>query len=348
VNINQIIVQSTSSLDMVETHSVLSESTAKSSRVVDLSIICVNWNSLDYLLECVASVYEHTHGISFELIVVDNASPEGRIEILNDQFPEVTIVRSEKNVGFAGANNLGFRHSTGQHILLLNPDTKLMEPAITIMLEHLKSLPDAGVVGCKLLNTDLSVSTSSIQTFPTIVNQLLNVEYLRLTFPNCSLWNIAPLFEENQYPVKVDVIPGACMMLKRDAFERAGLLTEDYFMYAEDIDLNYKLRQLGLSSYYVGQAQIVHHGGRSSSRQKVSQWSTVMTHNAMMRFYRMSRGCMYAALYRAAMGFAATVRLVLLAMMFPFGDRQGIRFTVAKWSTVLKWALGIGQMGVSQ
>lgn len=340
--------QSTSSQDMVEAHSVPSESTAISSRVVDLSIICVNWNSLDYLLECVASVYEHTHGISFELIVVDNASPEGRIEILNDQFPEVTIVRSEKNVGFAGANNLGFRHSRGQHILLLNPDTKLMEPAINIMLEHLKSLPDAGVVGCKLLNTDLSVSTSSIQTFPTIVNQLLNVEYLRLTFPNCSLWNIAPLFEENLDPVKVDVIPGACMMLKRDAFERAGLLTEDYFMYAEDIDLNYKLRQLGLSSYYVGQAQIVHHGGRSSSRQKVSQWSTVMTHNAMMRFYRMSRGRMYAALYRAAMGFAATVRLVLLAMMFPFGDRQGIRFAVAKWSTVLKWALGIGQMGVSQ
>ncbi len=129
--------QSTSSLDMVEAHSVPSESTDISSRVVDLSIICVNWNSLDYLLECVASVYEHTHGISFELIVVDNASPEGRIELLNDQFPEVTIVRSEKNVGFAGANNLGFRHSRGQHILLLNPDTKLMEPAINIMLEHL-------------------------------------------------------------------------------------------------------------------------------------------------------------------------------------------------------------------
>ena len=338
----------TSSLQVIDTQLGPSRSTHKCAHFIDLSIICVNWNSLDCLLECVASIYEHTRGISFEIIVVDNASPEGRVETINAQFPEVIIVRSETNVGFAGANNLGFRHSRGQHILLLNPDTKLMGAAINIMLEHLKALPDAGIVGCKLLNTDLSVSTSSIQTFPTIVNQLLNVESLRLTFPGCSLWNIAPLFEENLCPIKVDVIPGACMMLKRDVFERAGLLTEDYFMYAEDIDLNYKLRQLGLSSYYIGQAQIVHHGGRSSSRQKVSQWSTVMTYDAMMRFYRMSRGRMYAALYRAAMGFAATVRLTLLVMMFPFGDRQGIRLAAAKWSTVLKWSLGVGRLGASQ
>jgi GT2 family glycosyltransferase len=314
----------------------------------ELSIICVNWNSLDYLLDCLASIYEHTHGIWFEIIVVDNASPEGKIETIEQQFPQVKIVRSNKNVGFAGANNLGFRQSTGRYVLLLNPDTKLIAPAINTMLERIKSLPDAGIVGCKLLNTDLSTSTSSIQKFPTILNQLFNVEYLRLTFPSFRLWDIGPLFSENLHPVKVEVIPGACMMLKREVFERVGLLTEDYFMYAEDVDLNYKLRRLGLSSYYVGEAQIVHHGGGSSSRQKVSQWSTVMTYKAMLRFYRMSRGRAYGAAYRAAMGLAAVARLILLAMMFPFGDRQGIRFAAAKWSTVLKWAIGIERLGVSQ
>jgi GT2 family glycosyltransferase len=194
----------------------------------------------------------------------------------------------------------------------------------------------------------MSISTSSIQKFPTILNQLLNVEYLRLTFPSFPLWDIGPLFSENLHPVKVEVIPGACMMLKREMFERAGLLTEDYFMYAEDIDLNYKLRRLGLSSYYVGEAQIIHHGGRSSSRQKVSQWSTVMTYKAMQRFYRMSRGRAYGAAYRIAMGLAAVARLILLALMFPFGDRQGIRCAAAKWSTVLRWAVGIERLGVSQ
>ena len=344
------MVPFTSSLAMPEAKSVARrKSTDKSTQTSpELSIICVNWNSLDYLLDCLASIYEHTHGISFEVIVVDNASPEGGVETLEEQFPEVQIVRSDKNVGFAGANNLGFRHSSGRHVLLLNPDTKLTGPAINIMLETIKSLPDAGIVGCKLLNTDLSTSTTSIQKFPTILNQLLNVEYLRLAFPNCPLWDIGPLFSENSHPVKVEVIPGACMMLKRDVFERVGLLSEDYFMYAEDIDLNYKLRRLGLSSYYVGQAQIVHHGGRSSSRQKVSQWSTVMTYEAMVRFYGMSRGHTYGTAYRVVMGLAAIARLILLTMMFPFGDKQEIRCAAAKWSTVLKWAIGIERLSISQ
>jgi hypothetical protein len=345
-----MIAPFTSSLVMPETKSEApSKSTDQSiDTSPELSIICVNWNSLDFLVDCIASIYEHTHQISFEVIVVDNASPEGGVETLEPQFPQVKVVRSDKNVGFAGANNLGFRHSTGRYVLLLNPDTKLIGPAINIMLERIKSLPDAGIVGCKLLNTDLSTSTSSIQTFPTILNQLLNVEYLRLAFPNCPLWAIGPLFSENLHPVKVEVIPGACMMLKRDVFERAGLLTEDYFMYAEDIDLNYKLQRLGLSSYYVGEGKIIHHGGRSSSRQKVSQWSTVMTYKAMLQFYRMSRGRAYAAAYRVAMGLAAAVRLILLAMMFPFGDREGIQCAAAKWGTVLKWAIGIKRLGVSQ
>lgn len=316
--------------------------------VPELSIICVNWNSLSYLLECIASVYEHTLQISFEIIVVDNASPEGGIEIVAEKFPLVKIVRSDSNIGFAGANNLGFRHSAGRFILLLNPDTKVTGSAINTMLDRIKSLPDAGIVGCKLLNTDLSVSTTSIQKFPTILNQLLSVERLRLRFPTCPLWDIGPLFSENSIPVKVEVIPGACMMLKRDVFERAGLLTEDYFMYAEDIDLNYKLRVLGFSSYYVGDAQMIHYGGRSSSRHQVSQWSTIMTYRAMLKFYRMSRGNLYGAAYRIAMGCAAVLRLMVLAVMFPFGDKLRIKWTAAKWSTILKWSLGIEELGASR
>jgi GT2 family glycosyltransferase len=138
------------------------------------------------------------------------------------------------------------------------------------------------------------------------------------------------------------------MMLKREVFEQAGLLTEDYFMYAEDIDLNYKIRKLGFSSYYVGDAQVVHHGGRSSSRQEISQWSTVMTYRAMLKFYRTHRGRAYGAAYRFAMGSAAFVRLILLALMFPFGDKRGIRWAAAKWSTILKWSIGIENLGASR
>ncbi len=315
---------------------------------MDVSIICVNWNSLDYLRECIASIYQFTHGIQFEVIVVDNASPEGGVETLNQQFPEVRIIKSDRNLGFAGANNLGFKASSGEYVLLLNPDTRLHNPAINLLLEAARSLPDAGIVGGKLLNADLSVQTAAVQKFPTILNQLANIEALRVRWPGCFLWDISPLYSDQSEPIRVDVIPGACMMLRRQVFERAGMLTEDYFMYGEDIDLNYKVNRGGLASYYVGAAEIVHHGGRSSSRQKVSQWSTIMKYRAMVRFYRMSHGWLYSALYQAAMGASAALRLVLLALAFPFSDREIVRSASSKWSTVLKWSVGLEHVGASR
>ena len=162
----------------------------------DLSIISVNWNSLEYLRECIGSIYDQTHGIDIEIIVVDNASPEGKVETLQRSFPEVRIIKNAANLGFSGANNLGHKYSTGKYLLFLNPDTRLAGPAINIMVDEIRSLPDAGIVGCKLLNTDLSVQTESIQRFPTILNQLLDVEYLRLLWPGCPLWELAPLFSQ--------------------------------------------------------------------------------------------------------------------------------------------------------
>jgi GT2 family glycosyltransferase len=311
---------------------------------LDVSIVCVNWNSVDYLRECIASIYENTHGISFEIIVVDNASPQGGVEVLKDEFPEITILKSSKNIGFAAANNLGFKESSGEYVLFLNPDTKLMGPTINILLDRMKALPDAGIVGCKMLNTDLSVQITSIQKFPTILNQIVNSEHLQLRWPGCPLWDIAPLFSEQTQPIKVEVIPGACMLIRRSVFEQVGGFSEDYFMYAEDLDLNYKLKQAGYTNYYVGEAAIVHHGGKSSSQQAVSQWSTMMKYRAMTRYYRKTRGRFYEAMYRTAMGGVAVARLTLLAVMYPFGNilwnRQSLRRAFNKWKVVLNWAIG--------
>jgi GT2 family glycosyltransferase len=311
---------------------------------MQLSIIYVNWNSLDYLTESIESVYQHTHDAVFEIIVVDNASPEGNIESLKYKFPDLRIVLSDKNLGFAGANNLGFCHSNGEYVLFLNPDTRLISSSIDLLVAHLKTLPDAGIVGCKLLNTDLSVQLSSIQTYPTILNQAMDAEYLRLRWPECRLWKIAPLFDSIATPIKVDVIPGACMLLRRSLFDKVRGFSEDYFMYAEDLDLNYKVRAAGFTNYYVGETAIIHHGGRSSSRQKVSQWATIMKYRAMLQLFRKTRGRAYAFGYRLAMGLVAIGRLGLLAGLSPLSrfvaDPESLRFSFAKWKAVLKWAIG--------
>ena len=311
---------------------------------MDLSIICVNWNSLQYLRSCIASVYEHTRGISLEIVVVDNASVEEDAETLTELFPEVIIIKSADNLGFARANNLGFTHSTGEYILLLNPDTKLLGPAINVLLDNARRLRDGGIIGGKLFNEDLTIQSAAIQKFPTILNQLFTSEFLRLRWPSCPLWNIAPLFVKNSRPVKVDVIPGACMLLKRECFENAGMFSIDFFMYAEDLDLNWKVKNLGLSNYYIEDAEILHFGGKSSSRQKVSHWSTTMKYRAMLRYFYKNYGLVYGSIYRASTAAVAASRLIILVTMFPFMDREVFRVASSKWGTVLKWAVGMSDL----
>ena len=322
----------------------MSASNNDDSGSMELSIIFVNWNSVDYLRECLTSVFETTHGVSFEIVVVDNASSAGNVDLLKEEFPELKLIQSAKNLGFAGANNLGFKHSTGTYVLFLNPDTRLLGPTIETMLRHIKGLPDAGIVGCKLLNSDLTVQLSSIQKFPTILNQALDAEYLRLRWPRCPLWEIAPLFADDVTVLKVGVIPGACMLLRRTVFEQVGMFSEDYFMYAEDIDLNYKLKRAGFGSYYVGETAIIHHGGGSSSRHEIRQWAVTMKMNAMLRLFRTTHGTAYGNGYRVAMGTVAVARLIILFIGSLFAKLCGRGLSTEgpskKWMAVLIWATG--------
>jgi N-acetylglucosaminyl-diphospho-decaprenol L-rhamnosyltransferase len=310
-----------------------------------LSIIIVNWNSLGYLRKCLTSIYEHVRDLPFEVIVVDNASPEPGIEFLKADFPGVLVIKSNINLGFAGANNLGFSRSSGEYVLFLNPDTEITDNAFKTMLDQAGSVPDPGVIGCKLLNSDLTVQTSCIQTFPTIPNQLFDYEYFRLRWPSSSLWGIGALFSASETPVPVEVISGACMLLRRDVFERAGIFTEDYFMYAEDLDLCYKVKALGFRNYYVGKAQVIHHGGRSSNLVNVSNWSIIMRFKAVHKFCVKRQGSLYGSLFRATMGAAALLRVVVLSLAKPFAGndlrKQSIRNSTSKWLAVLKWSYGV-------
>ncbi len=303
---------------------------------MELSIIFVNWNSVDYLRQCITSIYEHTRGFAYEIIVVDNASPQGGVDALKEQFPEIVLIKSADNLGFAGANNLGFRESKGKCVLFLNPDTKLLNSAINIMLQRLESLPGAGILGCKLLNADLSVQTSSIMKFPGILNQVLQSEVLRLRWPAFPLWNIAPLFSADITPVKVEMITGACMMMRREVFEKVGMFSEEYFMYAEDVDLCWKITRAGFPNYYSGEGNIIHYGGVSSPR----AWQTVMKTRAEQRLVENFRGKIYGAMFRTALALNAAARLCITALLSLFKSagtgKDASKTTLAKYRAILK------------
>lgn len=312
---------------------------------MDVSIICVNWNSLRVLRNCLTSIYAATRSVAFEIIIVDNASPEGGVDILQKEFPEVKIVRSEKNLGFAGANNLGFRYSSGANLLFLNPDTELVSPAIEILLRYVYRLPDAGVLGCKLLNSDLSLQTSCIQRFPTILNQMLDVEFLRMRWPHSRFWGIAPLLADADEAAKVEVISGACMLISREVFEKVGMFNTEYFMYGEDLELCYEVKRLGFDNYYVNGATVIHHGQKSSSKQgsKPIRWAMMLRCKSVMHFCTKTRGSAYGTMYRITMGTVAAGRLLILALIIPFAILKSrdnsFRASVLKWMAVLEWAV---------
>lgn len=309
---------------------------------MDLSIIIVNWNSKDFLRKCLVSILAETRGLEFEIIVIDSASFDGCDQMLKEHFPSVRFIQSEKNMGFAKSNNMAFRESKGDCLLFLNPDTELVGPAINILYERLGALPDAGLVGAKLLNSDGTVQTSCIQSFPTIVNQVLDSESLRARWPKSSLWGMAPLYQLTEVPAAVEAISGACVMLKRAVFEQVGLFSEDYFMYAEDIDLSYKVYQAGYKNCYVAGATVIHHGG-SSVQQAVSNFSVVMMREAIWRFMRKTRGGVYGLGYRGAMLLSAASRMLFLGLLRLNGDQSGRsrsrEESFRKWWAILRWCL---------
>jgi len=312
---------------------------------MDLSIIIVNWNSKEYLLKSIASVEAETNEIEFEIIVIDGGSFDGCDKALQEHFPRVLFIQSDKNLGFAKANNEAYKASTGRHLLFLNPDTEVRGHAIKALSDHLGALPDAGIVGPKLLNSDGSVQESCIRAFPTILNQILESDFLRAIFPDAGLWGMKPLHSSDNAAKKVEAVSGACLMIKKSVFERVGLFSSDYFMYSEDIDLCLKVRNAGLYTYYIPKAIVVHHGGGSSNSQsRENTFSSVMELESRWRFFRKTRSMWYSGIYRVAMFIVCMVRVAVVLLVWPVCRMLGKKFSgkavLKKWMANLRWTIG--------
>lgn len=310
---------------------------------MDLSIIIINWNSVDYLNRCLETIYANTKGINFEVIVVDNASFDGSGEFLATHYPKVKFMQNQKNTGFANANNLGFKHSIGDNILFLNPDTEIAGPAIAQLLHYLKSAINVGAIGCKLLNTDGSIQTTCIKAFPTILYYLLDSDFLLLRFPGWKVWGVRPLFFYRGTPEPVEVVTGACLMVKRTVFESVGMFSSEYFMYGEDVDLCYKLHKFGRTNYYNGGVSIIHHGGKSAEQTNFKQFNTIHKRKSGLIYFKKFHGSFAGILYVLTMGLSSAMRLFLISITCPFIffkiDRGRVKMICQKWLTILKWSL---------
>ena len=312
---------------------------------MDLSIIIVNWNSAEYVRKCLLSICSDSIDIDYEIIVVDNASYDQCRSIIKSEFPDVCFVQSKENIGFARANNLGYEHSNGDVLLFLNPDTEVCNQAIYKMYNALKSTKDAGGIGCKLLNSNKSLQTSCVQPFPTLLNQILDVEFLKLAAPSLKLWGMNPLYQSDLSLSTVQVVSGACLMIKRSVFQAIDKFSIDYFMYTEDIDICFKIHQAGYKIYYLNDAKVVHHGGGSSQNKGNHHFSDVLMSESIWTFIRKYRGNLTAFAYRFLVFFNASARIFLLNSLFYVpricGSARYPKHIASKWMNILRWSLGL-------
>lgn len=322
----------------------ISSNPPPTSDAIDLSILIVNWNSCDYLEKCLKSIFANLGRLRCEVIVIDNASYDGSDGMTRLKFPQVVFIQSDMNLGFSRANNLALSRSHGRNMLFLNPDTEINGSALEELVSRLESLPDAGIVGARLLNSDNSLQTTCITSIPSLLNQALDSDFLKRAFPRWRLWGKRPLFDGTSTPTSVEAISGACMLVTKAALEQVGGFTVDFFMYSEDMDLCAKIRRAGLRIYYIPSAVIVHHAGGSSASREESHFSSLLMRESVERFMELHHGRLYARLYKVSMALSACARLSLLAIMAPIvvwpPYRGFIWHGLGKWVTILGWSVG--------
>ncbi len=250
---------------------------------LDVSVIIVNYNTSDLLYQCVRSVYSQTTKSNCEVIVVDNNSSDGSVAMVQQKLSEVILVSNTVNRGFSKANNQGIRRSNGRYVLLLNSDTVILDNAIDKMVEFAEKHADVYGLGPKLLNSDGTLQKSH-RAFPSIkfgVYKALGVQRL---FPdNQTIKNYYSSDADYDKTIEVETLSAACLMIRKSVLEHIGLLDEQSFMYAEDADMCYRLRNAGGKVVFFPETEIIHHGGQSS--QKNSYRAILAYYQAFFRFY---------------------------------------------------------------
>ena len=249
-----------------------------------LSVIIVNYNVKYYLEQCLEAVRRASQGLQIEVIVVDNLSTDGSIPYLRERFPEVTFIENKENVGFARANNQAIRMSAGKYVLLLNPDTIVAVHTLNDFIRFMDSHPEAGGAGAYMLRTDGTFAPESRRGLPTPFVAFCKMSGLAALLPQSRVFGRYYMRYLNENEVnEIEIISGACMLLRREALDKVGLLDEDFFMYGEDIDLSYRILKGGYKNYFLP-TRMLHYKGEST--EKSSFRYTYTFYQAMRLFFR--------------------------------------------------------------
>lgn len=250
-----------------------------------LSVIIVNWNTVDLLRVCLQHLEEYRKSPECEIIVVDNASSDDSAAMVAKEFPDCILLAEKRNHGFAGGNNIGLKIAVGRYLLLLNSDTEVRGNALLTLCDLLDSNPNAGACGPKLLNPDGTIQ-ASCRSFPTFRTALFNRKsILTRLFPNNKYSRQYLLNDYDRGTLRqVDWVIAACILVRREVLNEIQGLDEGFFMYSEDVDWCYRMHKAGWTILYDPSAVVMHHYEKSSSMIPVKM--ALSRHKSMWRFYR--------------------------------------------------------------
>ena len=259
----------------------------------DISIVIVSYNVREYLRNCLGSIIRHSGRLTVEIIVVDNHSEDGSVEMVRGEFPSVKLIANQENYGFATANNQGMKESKGKYVLLLNPDTLLREDTLSVTRDYMERYPEVGCVGIKTYTASGSIFPNG-SSFPAswkvmakflMVKQILPNRWIRRNFSR-SVGRLFSYYADRDVEREVDMVGGFFMFVRRGVIDTVGLMDEDYFLEIEDSDWCMRMKRAGWRVRYIPYASFIHLIGKSIDRYRFSKSSFLNEFTNTMRFYR--------------------------------------------------------------
>ena len=311
--------------------------------MIELSIIIVTWKSKELIGDCVRSIRLGTD-LTYEVIIVDNNSQDGTIELIEEQFPNCKLIKLTQNIGFSKANNIGIGQARGKNILLLNPDVVVNDGAIQNLLKSFEADTTVGIVGPRVLNPDGTLQLCSPRRIPSLFTEFLNLAELGRFFPKGRITNRYRYGNwRHNTEMETEVISGCCMLIRREVFEGVRGLDEDFFFGGEDIHFCWKARQAGWKVLFVPRAEITHFLSKSLEKQPDRMRRTDL--DSMYKVFHKLKGIRYAQLYGIEVGLLNLVWLVMEWIRYLFlkeSKKKLFRSSIfPKHFLALNWAIAI-------
>jgi GT2 family glycosyltransferase len=280
--------------------------------MIDLSISIINTSNWKYLEPCIQAIVRNTFGITYEILVVDNASEDGSVDLIRETFPEVILTINPQRFGFAKNNNINLRKSSGRYLMLLNDDTLVQSSSLDIAIKYMDDHPDIGMIGCKMINPDGTFQPTSARRFQTLLSTLFSESGLR--------WRFKKLFPPDESTIReIDLPQESGIIMRRAVLDKVGLLDEGFFMFGEGADFCRRVKRAGWKIVFLPDCRIIHFGDTTNKRASLKMF--IQSYKSTYLYFR-KESMVTARFYRLLILIVYTIKYLMMRVWYALTGRE--------------------------